>query len=401
MVEWFLRLDRWEKGLWLLFAFTCLQAVMQQPYIHVIPGERTKILSGLLCGASFFLLVWIKQKELRFNREWAVCLLLSVLCLCSGLVSGDQVSSLWRGATMLLSSIGGFWFGRLLFQNEACQRLLVRFSLLLLAFFLGMALLGYFFHDNIFHYIRIHKHPFNNIILLLSFAPLCLVYSGKPRLVGIGILYLCVSYFVIALVEDPYIWFPPVLFIGVMLLGRKEGKKIVLLTLAAVLVAVVLNASQVPKGFYAKERSTTWIRVENYFFSYHLMTQKPLLGIGLMAPRLEYLDDYTVVYPYITKKQLEEILYDENLSSENQFLTFLCDLGIPFTLLYTVSLLGLYASLWKGIHGTRQQGPILPIILWVPITGTLLHLQFYDGLLHPQICWLFHLMLGMIPQNNG
>jgi hypothetical protein len=38
-----------------------------------------------------------------------------------------------------------------------------------------------------------------------------------------------------------------------------------------------------------------------------------------------------------------------------------------------------------------------PLALLFPLTVALVHFQFFDGLLFPQSCWFFHLLLGLIP----
>jgi hypothetical protein len=36
-------------------------------------------------------------------------------------------------------------------------------------------------------------------------------------------------------------------------------------------------------------------------------------------------------------------------------------------------------------------------VLLLPLTMGLVHFQFFDGLLFPQSCWFFNLLLGLIP----
>jgi len=37
------------------------------------------------------------------------------------------------------------------------------------------------------------------------------------------------------------------------------------------------------------------------------------------------------------------------------------------------------------------------VVLLFPLTVALVHYQLFDGLLFPQSCWFFHLLLGLIP----
>ncbi len=97
----------------------------------------------------------------------------------------------------------------------------------------------------------------------------------------------------------------------------------------------------------------------------------------------------------MTKEQFAEVLPDENRSSENQILTLMCDLGFPFLFLYSFSILVLYRNVVLNMIQRKMMGKINPVVFWVPITGALLHLQFFDGLLQPQTTWFFHILMGM------
>jgi ABC-type uncharacterized transport system YnjBCD ATPase subunit len=41
------------------------------------------------------------------------------------------------------------------------------------------------------------------------------------------------------------------------------------------------------------------------------------------------------------------------------------------------------------------------VVLLLPLTASLLHFQFFDGLLFPQLSWFFHILLGLIPTVSG
>lgn len=397
MLEWLSILNKKEKTLWALFCFTCFQLVTKLPNITLIPGERTKVFSGLLCGITLVVLLATQRKTLRLTREWIICIVLSLIIILSGFVSSDSPSSFWRGFTLIFSGIGGFWCGRLLLNTAFHRLLFARLCLVLLTLLLLLGIAGYFSHANVLHFADIHKHTLNNLILLLSFGPLSLLYKSNRWVVITGVLYLLAGYYVISLSFDPLVWFPPVLLLGALLLRKKKKNYTFLVPLLLVfLLAASFHIYKLPKHFFDKENISVWVRVENVFFSYHMAKKKPLLGIGLVAPRLEYLDDYTIIYPYVTKEQFSEVLPDVNRSSENQILTFMCDLGFPFLLLYSFSVLVLYKNLLRNMLQRRCVGEVNPILLWVPITGALLHYQFFDGLLSPQTTWFFHIFLGMI-----
>jgi hypothetical protein len=41
-----------------------------------------------------------------------------------------------------------------------------------------------------------------------------------------------------------------------------------------------------------------------------------------------------------------------------------------------------------------------PLVLLLPLIMGLVHFQLYDGLLFPQSCWFFHVLLGLIPSRD-
>ncbi len=390
-----------EKVLWALFCFTCLQLVTKIPNITLIPGERTKVFSGLLCGITFLVLLAAKRQILRLSPEWIMCIFLSLLCILSGFFSGTPFSSLCRGITLIFSAAGGFWCGRLLFNSAFSQRMFARFCLVLLALLLLLGLGGHFLYGDVLYLADIHKHTFNGLIMLLSFGPLAFLYEGKRWMVIVGIGHLLAGSYVISLSFDPMIWFPPVLLFLAMLISMKKKRYVLIPIVGVVVVVAVFQNYKLPDHYYNKESISVWARVENIFFSYHMAKKRPLLGIGLVAPRIGYLHDYTIVYPYVTREQFSAVLPVENRSSENQFLTFMCDLGFPFLVAYFFSIAFLYLKLLKKINRPERKGEGNAMVLWIPITGSLLHFQVYDGLLQPQICWFFHILLGMISVNTA
>jgi O-antigen ligase len=141
-------------------------------------------------------------------------------------------------------------------------------------------------------------------------------------------------------------------------------------------------------------------RVENFPFSWSIVKKHPWLGIGLRSPRDQFMQDYQPSYPTVAKDQFAKLTRDI-VSADNQFLTLLVGLGLPFTLAY-LGALGMLLARLVGLALKRQPGLFLhPLVLLFPLTMALVHFQFYDGLLFPQSCWFFHLLLGLIPPRGG
>ncbi len=388
-----------EKIMWILFYVTCFQLAFLFPYIRIIPGQRANLFSGLLC-ASVLIMVFIKKRsELKLSSgEMIVSIILVCLALLSGIFSDAPQNAFIRAFVVAGSGLGGYWCSRLLLNNRVCLNFFKWFCLALLTGIIFLGLGSFFLKGVTTAFLGIHKHELNGIILILSFAPLALVYSKKKVQVISGVLMLIMSYAVISLSFDPMIWFPSILCLLVLFLKIKTIKlksPWIFIVILMVVFASYFHTYHVPKRFGEKHDISTWIRIENYFFSFHMAKQHPFLGIGLTAPRYKYVPDYDIKYPYINKTTFGWTLL-ENRSSENQFLTFMCDVGFPFFFIYVMVTLRLFFILFKAVKKGDPIATFHPVVLFVPATGALLHLQFNDSLMQPQLCWFYHILLGMI-----
>ena len=113
---------------------------------------------------------------------------------------------------------------------------------------------------------------------------------------------------------------------------------------------------------------------ENYPFSWHIAKKHPWLGIGLRTPREQFLDDYEVIYPYVTREKFAESV-KSIVSSENMFLTFACELGLPFTILYLVSVGYLVVKLLRMGLRNQETAVIHPVALLMSLAAGLVHFQ--------------------------
>jgi hypothetical protein len=163
-----------------------------------------------------------------------------------------------------------------------------------------------------------------------------------------------------------------------------------------VAVALVYFFAKLPAWKLGKEHEPAYYRAENYLFSWHIAKQHPMFGIGLRAPREAYLIDYVTTYPYVTKERFA-LSVQGIVTSENIFLTLMVGLGIPFAILYSAALVILVARLFKVAKTGIPESFLPALALVLPITGSLIHNFVFDGLLYPQLCWYFHILLGLIP----
>ena len=389
-------MTRSEKIIWVCFAATSFQLAFQHPSLLLVAGERTNLFSGLLCFLTLVVAVVLGQRgaiRLR-SPEFLISAALAVVAGVSGLFSLTPLSSSFRVFVLLASGLGGFWCARILLQTPENQRRFIWLCLWLLGGLLVVSFLGYLKTGYIEQFISDRSHPLTNVILLLSFAPLALLGQKSRPLMVLGIILLGLSYIMLCLSERISVVFIP---LGVCLVGALFGtlrwKNFVLVCLV---MAVVVGAFHQKIIWHKLSLSYPAYRVENFLFSWNIIKKYPWLGIGLRAPREAFLQNYQPSYPAVTKEQFAKLTRDI-VSADNQFLTLMVGLGLPFTLTYLAVLVMLLARL-AGLALKPPPGRLFhPLVLLFPLTVALVHFQFYDGLLFPQSCWFFHVLLGLIP----
>jgi hypothetical protein len=389
-----------EQIIWICFAATSFQLAFQYPSFLLLAGERTNLFSGLLCFLTLVVAVVLGRRgaiRLR-SPEFLISATLAVVAVVSGLSSTTPLSSSCRVFVLLASGLGGFWCARILLQTSENQRRFIWFCSWLLGVLLVINLLSYIVGAYTEHFTRGRDHPFTNVILLLSFAPLALLGQKSRPLMVWGIILLGLSYIMLCLSERISVVFIPlgVCLVGV-LFGTLRWKNFLLVCLV---MAVVVGAFHQKIIWHKFSLAYPAYRVENFPFSWSIVKKHPWLGIGLRTPREAFLRDYQTYYPAVTKEQFAKLTH-EIVSADNQFLTFLVGLGVPFTLTY---LAALGMLLWRlvGLAWKPPPGRFLhPLVLLFPLTMALVHFQFFDGLLFPQNCWFFHLLLGLIPPREA
>jgi len=259
---------------------------------------------------------------------------------------------------------------------------------------------------SIYTYLDSHWHPVADRLILLSFAPLALLGARSRWATIAEVLLLSASYIILLFgareaAMGSAVAIPIILCLFAAVLREWRVRQI--LVLLGVMFTVSLAAGN--HFFYhdpnlvkkwEKQGESVAYRAENIFFSWKIATDHPFLGIGLLAPRDDILENYQPRYPYVSKETF--VHWTSRLkTSENTFLTFLADLGFPFTIIYTVSVIILLFMFLRMVFHPPADLIFHPLALLLPISGALLHYQVVDGLLHPQLSWFFHILLGLIP----
>jgi len=393
-------MTRSEKLIWFLFIVTSCQLVFLEPSFKLVVGERTNLFSGLLCSITLIAAVVLSKKgtvNLK-SPEFLISAVLLVLAGSSTFFSLTPIPSAYRVFVLLASGLGGFWCARILLNTLKNQERFQWLSLFLLTSMVFLSLLGYVVAGNISRFLPSHTAPLTNVMILLSFAALALLSQTSRPLKAAGVILLCLGYVVLCLSERISVVFIP---LGVFMAGAAWGalrwKYLVLIILV---MAVVVGAFHRQIIWHKLSASYPYYRVENLPFSMNIAKQYPWFGIGLRSPRTGFLQDYQVSYTSVSKEQFAQNI-NEIVSTDNMLLAFITGLGFPFTLTYCAAL-GLLLAKLMGMAFKPAPGLYFhPLVLLFPLTVAILHYQLFDGLLFPQCCWFFHILLGLIPMDSS
>jgi hypothetical protein len=409
-IYFLLSLDWRQRLAWAFFLVTCVQTAFLIPYFVLIPNEPSNMFSGLLCAVTLVATLLCIPTDItrKASAALVVSVILAILVVLSGLFSSTPFSSSCRGFVILASGLGGFWCTRILVVSKESYLFFRNFCFLILIGMLVASIVGYLAFGEVTRFLDVNPHPVANRILLLWFAPISMVLADSLVLILAGWVALCLSYAIFFMSDLRSAMYIPAALLLIAALLKKLAPRILVILLVVMSVILLIFAAQLPPCKLDSGFESSYYRVENYFFSWHIAAQNPLLGIGLLSPRLKYLEGYDIRYPGLTKKEFCDCV--ERLStSENVFLTFLADLGLLFFLIYFVSLIILLTSLLRCIIRSADTSWFNPLPIFLAICAGLLHYLVFDGLFHPQTTWFFHVLFGLIPfsvstvefQNHG
>ena len=394
-------MTRAEKVIWLFFAAASIQLAFLQPYLTLVPGERTNLFSGLLCFLSLAVaLIFAGRGVIKLvSPEFLVSVALAVIGVVNSLESLTPLASSYRVAVLLASALGGFWGARILLNSAENQRRFQWLCLFLLGGVLLVSLAGYLAARQIHYYFfQGSNHPLTDLIFLLSFAPLALLGRKSRPLVVLGAVLLALSYGVLCLSERLSVVLIPIgLGLVGVLFGALRWKQVLL---AFLVIGIIIGVSFHQILWFKLSKAYPAYRVENFFFSLSIAKRHPLLGIGLRTPRDQFLKDYQLKYPYNSKEQFSQDVTNI-VTPDNQILTLLTGLGVPFTLIYGLALLTLLVKLIRMSFRPPPGFFFPPLALLFPLGLALVHWQLYDGLLFAQNSWFFHILLGLIPVSTA
>ena len=395
-------MDRGKLAAFGLFCMTTVQLVFQQPYIVILPDERAKVFSATLCLLTLVVTILFGRgkERFKFGVDFWISLILTGLAILSGIFSLVPRQSLERVYVIISAGLAGYWCSKFLLTQREFQRIfqwLVNGLLLCVIF---LALLGLYLTGKPHEFLDSHWHPVGSRFLIMSFAPLSLALGRNKidRIAGVTILLLdLVTIFIVgryAFIQSIMI-IPAIVAVIAFFVFKWSGvsRQIMAATLALTIAAGIFFAYVNPKNLDRDHISVAY-RIESLFFSVDIATKHPWLGNGLWAPRDSLFEAYSLYYPFVSKEQCAQWVKDQR-TSEDLYLTFLADLGIPFFILYFGSILYLLLKLLRLSQNPSSNFAFHPAAIFLPLVAECLRFIIVDDLFEPQISWFFHILLGL------
>lgn len=377
-----------------LVTAVCLQAAFLTPYVVLVPGERTNVFTAVLVLLLLLQLVAGRlRKELVAAFPWRTVVpwvLLTVGLAVSALASPEPLPAALRAFAFIGPAAAGLVCGYELFRGQEARQFLFH---LLTFCYAGLAL-SHLLFGAMPSFMGLHHHALAGTLLLLSAGPIHLagresrpwrVVAGGLLFLGAVVCFMAGSRFVILL---PFVLIP--VYVAFKSISwRRAALGIGVCTVVAAVFFVVFP-QKVPRTV---NYESTFYRVEAFPATWEMMKQHPLLGVGIRTPRAPFLESYVPVSGLTTKEAFMATL-DRNVTWDNQYLSLLCGIGVPLTLLYLFLAGRLLASYlrraWRQEidHATKRA-------VTFALLASVIHFAVHDGLFYPQISWFFHLLLGV------
>jgi hypothetical protein len=415
------RVENWA------FKFFCLSTIfitifsVQAIYNWPPLAEKLSIFLACALPAGIIILgrvrIWIKTRQIPKEFIWV--LLISILGLLSCLQSENQEASLKSMGLFLASGPLVFFVAKTLFKfkkNKESYLWMTSLSLL------GLAFWGIYEHFSlgIVYLFSRNPLPAGTLLILLSVGPLILLNRPNTMLTKLTLaLSLFSAMFLIILMAKKSHLLGLVVFLTLLtifrfriyfkfLLGfmfftglaffssdslRVKYKNIMSLPNPLPVISPANENFIKPKPPFALYGSIP-LRIENYYFSFHVARENPIWGLGFNADLDPFLEDYKLrLGNYFPKERYREYIKTLN-TFENIILTYLIEWGSLFSFIYFGGIIYIVAPYFREANNTSI-GMEGILVLAIVISFSIMSFTF-DTLRFPNINWVFHSLLGLM-----
>ena len=391
-----------QQAAFVLFCATSVQLAMLKTFVPIIPGLKVDVYAGLLCALTLSCAT-LTARPGSIRASWpelTASFSLLVLAALSGLYSSTKWSSLAWGLSWTANALGGFWSARILLDDDFRRKVFVWLCAGTIYLLMMLGLWGFYFHGMSQHFVD-DLHQFVNIILMMSFASITLIATRKTFQTLAGLAVLIASFGALYVggvggVEAAMLIPAAIIIPGVIIMLFSSKPKLAPIVIGLFFLGITAHYVLYVSGERFQRDEYQQERLEFYPLSAHIAEKSPWVGIGLRAPRDSYLDDYELRFTRQSDEQFAAML-SRLVTSQNIFLTFMVGFGIPFALIYVLSLAYLLIKLLKAVLHPPRDSTIPPLALLISIVAAILHFMMMDILIQPQIAWFFHILLALIP----
>lgn len=370
-----------------ILLLVCLQAALLKPYVVLVPDERTNLFTAALALVPA-LLLW-RELLLPGAVRWLPWLALGAGMAWSASVSPTPGSSYARAFAFWVPAVAGIFCAKALLRTP--ERLRAFFHFLTFCFAAVTAMHLAFGRPP--EFLGLHHHSLTGTLLLLSAGPIHMLLGSTGRSRWAAGLLLCLGYGLCLLAGSRFLALLPLVLIPALCAGRRIRLAAAApLVLAALALACAFFLYYPQKTLRLTNYESSFYRLEGIPASWEIIKQRPLEGIGLHSSRAAFLKDFEPRFGIVDKGFYMAVL-ERNVTTDNQYLSLAVGIGVPLAALY-FALLGW--QVWRLVRRIARGDYDRPTewALLFPVLATLTHLAIYDGLLYPQVCWFFHLLLG-------
>jgi hypothetical protein len=137
------------------------------------------------------------------------------------------------------------------------------------------------------------------------------------------------------------------------------------------------------------------LRIEHYFFAFHLFKKSPIWGLGFKANLEQHLEDYQPNILSLRTINNYKGYVKWHQTFENIILMHLVERGGLFTFTYFGGIAYILIGCAKEIR-TYPQENIAGMLTIIILTGFLVLSLTFDTLRFPSLNWIFHSLLGLL-----
>lgn len=376
--------------------------------IHSWPPlvKHASILLACIVPAGMVVLsrapTWVKEKKAFKEPLWV--LLIFLFGLISSLLSENPWASI---KSMILFVVSGpfiFIASMYLFESKKNQKVFLwMISLSILCF----GFLGIYEHNQSERIFLSSDNPLpaGASLLLLSASPMILLTRERSPILRLilvlGLISAAISIILLAK-KGPILSLVVVMLFWVYFINRRYLKFLMVFTLlAGCLLYISESTFSKYKSLITLDRATI-VRVEHYFFGFHVFKKNPIWGIGSKADLDRYLKDYdSNSFEKRTRGTYASNLLRFN-TFENIALAFLVELGGLFSIVYFGGIIYIFIVFFKKFRAPPQKNLAGMFAISIIIGFATLSCTF-DTLKFPNLNWLFHSLLGLminLPQSS-